>query len=363
MDVATLTGGEIASLNERSQQFSPEEMQKIQGIVQGINVKDSQAVILYGVETQKKIALFADNVLNQVRAKDAGYVGEILTELMFKVKDVNVEGLTGSKRGLSAIPIIGKFFDEARRFLARYEKLSTQVDAVIDKLDKARMGLLKDVSVLDRLYQINAEYFRDLTLLIAAGEMKLKEIQEKAIPDMRTKAEASNDPFDAQQISDLMQLANRFEKKLHDLKLSKAVSIQTAPQIRLVQSNDEALIEKVQSSILNTMPLWKNQIVIALSIARGKQAAELQRQVSDMTNQLLEKNMEMLKQSSVDIAKESERGIVDIETLKKTNSALISTIEETIQIQQEGRRKRLEAETELVRMEKELQGALANIAA
>ncbi len=360
---------DATSLTTRGEQQSPggdaqltaQDLEKARGLMQGIDIKDSQSVILYGVETQKKIASFADNVLEQVRAKDAGYVGDILTNLVLKVKEVNVDGFSDRKSGLAAIPIIGKFFDEAKAFLARYEKLSVQVDSILDELDKARMALLKDVTMLDKLYQVNTDYFRELSLLIAAGELKLREIREKTIPEMRAVAERSQDPFDAQQLNDFLQLVNRFEKKLHDLKLSKTISIQTAPQIRLIQNNDETLVEKIQSSILNTIPLWKNQIVIALSIARGRRAAELQRQVSDMTNDLLAKNMEMLKQSSVDIAKETERGIVDIDTLKKTNASLIATIEETIRIQQDGRKKRLDAEAELVRMEKELKGVLSTV--
>lgn len=341
--------------------FTEEEKKQIESIAQGINVEDSQAVITFGVGAQREISDFSDTVLQQVRAKDSGEVGEVLTDLMLKVKDLNVDSLSQGKGFLSGLPIIGNFVDAVKKFIAQYEKLSVQIEKIVDELDKSRMTLIKDITLLDNMYDRNLEYLKKLDMFIAAGELKLKELNEKILPELKTKAEQTNDPMDSQKLQDFVQLINRFEKKIYDLKLSRMITIQSAPQLRLIQNNDQALVEKVQSSILNTIPLWKNQIVIAITLFRQKKAVQLQRDVTNTTNDILSKNAEMLKQNSVDVAKESERGIVDIETLKKVNNDLISTIEETLKIQAEGKIKRQQAEVELATMETELKEKLKTI--
>ena len=339
--------------------FSEADQAKAREMADRIDVTDTQAVIQFGVGTQAKIGNFADTILTEIRAKDTGYVGEALSDLVATVKEVDVGRLSSEGGGLSKL--FGGLVRRIQKFLARYQKLSTHIDTVVNQLDTARMTLLKDVTMMDNLHEKNLEYLKELDLLIAAGQVKIEQIRNEMIPALRKQAEESGDPADAQRLQDMNQLLNRFEKKIHDLLLSRMISIQTAPQIRLIQNNNQTLVEKIQSSILNTIPLWKNQIVIALSLFRQKKALELQREVTDTTNDLLVKNSEMLKQGSIDIAKESERGIVELETLQKVNTDLISTIEETLRIQSEGRVKRQAAERELVRMEGELKTRLASI--
>ncbi|MFZ5353163.1 MAG: toxic anion resistance protein [Bacillota bacterium] len=335
-----------------------DQRQKVQQIMSEIKIEDSQSVLQYGVGAQSQIASFADNVLSEVRAKDSGFVGEVLTDLMLKVKDLDAEGLS-QKKGLFGI--FSSIQASTQKFAAKYQKLNVEIERIVDELDKSKMNLLKDITLLDYLFEKNLEYLGNLNQYIIAGSLKLKELNEKVIPEMQAKVNATNDPLDAQRLNDTLQLANRFEKKIYDLKLSRMIALQTAPQIRLIQNNNQVLVEKIQSSILNTIPLWKNQIVIALSLFRQKKALAVQKEVTDTTNALLRKNSEMLKDSSLQIAKESERGIVDIETLKKVNADLIQTIEETITIQQEGRKKRQQAEIELAAIEKELKEKLVAV--
>lgn len=338
--------------------FSEEEQRDIESISKQIDIEDSQAIITFGVGAQKEIASFADNILGEVKAKDSGYVGDILTELVINVKDLNVDSLKAEGGFLSKIPIIGNLVDEVRRFIAKYENLSSKIDRIVNELDKARMTLLKDITLLDNMYDKNADYLRKLDMYIAAGQLKLKEFNEKLLPELKAKADASKDAAEAQKYQDIAQAVNRFEKKLHDLKLSRIIAIQTSPQIRLIQNGDQTLVEKIQSSILNTIPLWKNQIVIAITIFRQAKALKLQKEVTETTNDLLKKNAELLKNGSIEVAKESERGIVEIETLRKVNNDLITTLQETIKIQQEGRTKRQEAERELVKLEGDLKKKL-----
>jgi uncharacterized protein YaaN involved in tellurite resistance len=339
--------------------LAPEEQKRAAAIAEQINVSDSQALIQYGVGAQSKISGFADNMLTQLRAKDSGYVGDVLTNLVVKIKEVDAGSLTG-KGGLLG-GLLGNLAGAFKRFIARYEKLSVQIEKIIDELDAARMTLLKDITLLDGLYAKNLDYLKELDIYIAAGQMKLAELREKTLPELQARAEASRDPMDAQRLQDFNQFLDRFDKKLYDLKLTRMVSIQTAPQVRLIQNSDQLLVEKIQSSILNTIPLWKNQIVIAISLFRQKKALDLQKEVTKTTNDLLTKNSEMLKQGTIEVARESERGIVEIETLQKVNTDLISTIEETLRIQGEGRTKRQQAEGELARMEGELKARLVAI--
>ena len=343
--------------------LSPEQLARVDDIKKQINIEDSQAIITFGVGAQRDISTFADNVLQEVRTKDSGYVGDILTNLVIKVKDIDVDSIGQKESFFSKIPIIGRLVNSFRKFIIRYEKLSIQIEKIIDELDKARMQMFRDITLLDTMYGKNLEYLQNLDLFIAAGQLKLQELQNTVAPQLKMKADETKDPADAQKYNDFMQFLNRFEKKLHDLKLSRMISIQAGPQLRLIQSGDQALVEKIQSSILNTIPLWKNQIVIAITLYRQRSALKLQKEVTDTTNELLRKNSEMLKESTVEIAKETERGIVDIETLKKVNSDLISTIEDVLKIQADGKAKRQMAETELVKIEQELKEKLLSVKA
>jgi uncharacterized protein YaaN involved in tellurite resistance len=340
--------------------LSPQERARAQEIARSINIQDTQAVLAFGSQAQSKIAGFADTILAQVRAKDAGYAGQALSDLVVAVREVDVGSLRPGDV-LSGIPILGGLWNRFKKFIARYEKLSVQIEKIVAELETARMTMLKDITLMDSLYQRNMEYLKELDIFIAAGMIRLEELRTKVLPEMQAKAETSSDPLDAQKLQDFIQFVNRFEKKLHDLKLSRMVAIQTVPQIRLIQNNNQVLVEKIQSSVMNTIPLWKNQIVIAISLFRQKKALEVQRQVTDTTNDLLAKNSQMLKDSTVAVAKESERGIVDIETLKKVNADLITTIEDVLKIQEDGKRKRAEAELELQRMEEELKAKLKDV--
>ncbi len=344
------------SLND----LNGEQQNKVQQIMTQIDINDSQSIIQYGVGAQTNISNFADNILEQVKAKDAGEVGAVLTDLMLTVKKIDVDSLSGGG-AMSKIPLIGNLFDGAKKFVAQYQSIEHHIEEITDEMTKARMQLLKDVTLLDSLYEKNREYLTELDLFILAGGLKLKELQDKALPELKAKAEASKDSLDAQKVQDLSQMINRFEKKIYDLKLSRMIAIQTLPQVRLIQNNDQLLVEKIQSSILNTIPLWKNQVVIAISLFRQKKALELQKEVSATTNDLLTKNSELLKTSSIEVAKESEKGIVEIETLKKVHDNLISTIDETLKIQAEGKTKRAQAEAEIQKLENDLKNKLAQV--
>lgn len=340
--------------------LSEEQKNKVLSIKRGISFTDSQAVVQFGVGAQGKIAEFSDTILSEIRNKDSGFVGNSLSDMLVTIKDIDV-GSLGNKSPFASIPIIGNIVDAARKFIIRYEKLSVQIERIVSELEKARMQLLKDITMLDKLYDKNWDYLRELDFYILAGKMAIEELQTKVIPEQQEKAKTSSDAMEAQKLQDLLQFSNRFDKKVHDLLLSRMVSIQTAPQIRLIQNNNQLLVEKIQSSILTTIPLWKSQIVIAISLFRQKKALALQKEVTDTTNDLLLKNSELLKQTSVDIARQSERGIVDIETLKKVNEDLIATIEETLMIQNEGSSKRRAAEDELKKLEQELKAKLIEI--
>lgn len=333
-----------------------DQVQKAREIAAQIKTEDSQSVVAFGVGAQKEISEFADNVLDQIRSKDSGFVGEILTSLVCNIKDLDVGGLDPDRKGLFGM--FGAMASSVKRFLSKYDKLDTQLDKIVNELDVARINLLRDITLLDEMFALNEQYLKNLDLFIAAGQLKIKELRDEVLPNAKTVAEASNDPMKLQKYNDLVQFVDRFEKKVHDLILSRMIAIQTAPQIRLIQSGNQTLVEKIQSSILNTIPLWKNQIVIAITIFRQKKGLEAQKKVTDTTNDLLKRNAELLKQGSIAVAKENERGIVDIETLKKTNADLISTIEEVIQIQSDGRTKRQAAEQELQKLESELKNTL-----
>ena len=347
----------LSQVEAQIEELTPEQRSRVNEIKESIDLMDSQSAVQFGVGAQRNISGFADNILTQVRSKDSGYVGELMSELMLKVKDVGVDKL-GEESFLDKIPVLRDASRSLKKFMQRYETLEVQIDRIEGELDKARMELLKDIGMFDGLYEKNLDYFRELQIYIAAGEEKIQEIRSETIPALRQQAQAKGDPMSAQLVADFEDTVNRFEKKVHDLKLSRTIALQTAPQIRLIQNNDKLLVDKIQTALLNTIPLWKSQIVIALGLSRQQSALKMQREVSDTTNTLLKKNAELLKQNTIDVAKESQRGIVEIETLKKVNADLIETIQETIKIQQDGRTARRNAETELAGIENQLKAVL-----
>ena len=338
------------------EELTPEQRERVEELKNSIDLMDSQTALQYGIGAQRNISSFSDNILAQVRSKDSGYVGELMSDLVLKVKDVGVDQLDDGI--LDKIPFLKNASRAIKKFMQRYEKLEVQIDRIEQELEQARMQMLKDVTMFDGLYEKNLEYFQELQIYIAAGEEKLKELRETTLPKLHAEASAKGDPMSVQAVRDFEDTVNRFEKKIHDLKLSKTIAIQTAPQIRLIQNNDKMLVDKIQTAVLSTIPLWKSQIVIALGLHRQETVLQMQRSVTDATNTLLTKNAELLKQNSVEVARESERGIVDLETLKKVNADLISTIEETIKIQQEGRAARQNAEVELAGIEERLKQTL-----
>jgi len=336
--------------------LSPEERQAVEEFARKIDVSNPQHVMLYGAEAQKKVSTFADTILSEVKNIDAGDVGDNLSRLVGELKSFEVSA--EKPRGLRAL------FFNARRHLAqvqaRFDDVAGNVSSIAGSLEGHQVQLLKDVSMFNHLYDMNLEYFRELTMNIVAGEKKLREVRENDIVRLKDAAQKSGDTMDAQKASDLEQAADRFEKKLHDLKLTRQISLQMAPQIRLLQNNNSLLIERIQSTLVNTLPLWKNQMVLALGMQHSRQAMEAQRAVTNMTNELLKKNAEALKQGTIETAQEAERGIIDIETLVQTNKSLIDTMNEVVRIQAEGRQKRAEAEKTLARMEDELKQRLIN---
>ncbi|MBQ1335816.1 MAG: toxic anion resistance protein [Selenomonadaceae bacterium] len=335
--------------------LTPEERRQVESIKESINLMDSTTPLSYGAAAQKDIADFSDSILASVRTKDSGQVGTLLGELVTKVKGFEP---AEEKSFLSKLPIIGSLKEKAGNLMEGYTKLSTQVDRIQSELEKSKMRMMKDVAMFDGLYEKNLSYFKSLRLYIQAGEEKLQEMKTVTLPKLRQQAAASNDPMAVQVVSDFENSVDRFEKKVHDLKISKTIAIQTAPQIRLIQNNDKVLVDRVQTAIYNTIPLWKNQMVIALGLQRQQQVLGMQRAVNDATNDLLRRNAELLKQNTIETAKENERSIVDIETVQKVNDDLITTIEETMRIQQEGRAKRQAAEQELVQIEERLKQTL-----
>ena len=335
--------------------LTPEERRQADEIREQIDVRDSQMVMQFGAGARQNIADFSENILKNIRAKDSGYVGALMTDLVTNVEKLDFDSL---EKGNGILGLFQKLEAKVKRFLAQYEKLELQVDRIEGKLEEARMEMLKDIGILDSLYEKNLNYFRQLQVYITAGQEKLDELREKTIPSLRAEAEKSGDPMHAQLVRDFEDLVNQFEKKLYDLKTSKTLAIQTAPQIRLIQNNDKLLADKIQTAIQETIPLWKSQMVMALGLYRQQEALRLQRNVTETTNAMLLKNSEKLKQNTLDVAKESERGIVDIETLKKANQNLISTINEAVRIQKEGHEKRAAAEQELLKIESEIRRTL-----
>ena len=346
---------EVEQVTRQVELLSPEEQKRVAEIKEKIDLMDTSTSLTFGAPAQKEIADFSDSILSHVRAKDGGPVGELLGDLLTRVKGFEP---TESKGFLKKLPLVGSLVGRAEDMLKDYEKLSVQVDKIQSSLERSKVKMMEDVVMFDGLYEKNLSYFKELQLYICAGEEKLKEMREVTLPKLRQEAAASSDPMAVQVVSDFENSVDRFEKKVYDLKISKTLAIQTAPQIRLIQNNDRVLIDRVQTAIYNTIPLWKSQMVIALGLSRQQQVLDMQRAVTDTTNELLKRNAELLKQTTVETARENERGIVDIETVKKVNEDLITTIEETMRIQQEGRAKRQAAEQELVAIEGRLRQTL-----
>lgn len=335
--------------------LSPEELRQVEDFASKIELSNSQMILQYGAGAQKKMADFSETALNNVKTKDLGEIGTMLSSVVTELKNFEEEEDKG---------FFGKFRKSANglsNMKAKYAKAETNVNKITQILQNHQMQLLKDVAMLDKMYDLNKVYFKELSMYILAGKKKLAQIQSEELPALVKKAAETGLAEDAQAANDLSSLCNRFEKKLHDLELTRMISIQTAPQIRLVQNSDTLMSEKIQSTIVNTIPLWKSQMVLALGVNHAEQAAKAQREVTDMTNELLRKNAATLKMATIESAKESERGVVDIETLKMTNESLISTLDEVLRIQTEGHQKRQEAEAELNRIENELKAKLLQL--
>ena len=349
----------VTAVTQQVEEISPEDRKKIDALKDKIDFKNSGMLLGYGAPAQKGVASFSDGILGSIKKGDSGYVGDLLGDLLGKIRAFDVDG---SESTLSKIPILGNLVNKGRGLMESYDTLAVQIEKITVQLDKAKDLMLRDINMFDQLYDQNLVYFKALELYIRAGEEKIEEMRTENLPKLQQQAQASNNPMAVQVVRDFSDTIDRFEKKVHNLKISKTVAIQSAPQIRMIQNNDRMLAERVQSALYNTIPLWKSQVVIALGLANQQKVLQTQKAVSDMTNELLLKNSEMLKQNSVEVAKENERGIVDIETLHQVNENLISTIEETLQIQQEGRQKRQAAEQELVQIEGRLKETILNAA-
>lgn len=335
--------------------LTPEEQKMVNDFAAKIDIENTNQILQYGAGTQKKMADFSDTALENVKTQDLGEIGELISNIVGELKDFDVQEE-------------GKFFGFFRKQTSKienlknkYDKAQANVEKITDSLQQHQVRLMKDSAMLDKMYEQNLNYFKELTMYILAGKKKLEETRNGKLAEMKNKAALSGLPEDAQAARDLDEKCSRFEKKLHDLELTRTIAMQTAPQIRLIQNNDTVMVEKIQTTIVNTIPLWKSQMVLALGIAHSAEAAQAQRQVTDITNELLRKNAETLHMATVETAKESERGIVDLETLQKTNADLIQTLDDVMRIQMEGRQKRQAAEMEMHRMEEELKRKLLEI--
>ena len=335
--------------------LTPEEQKMVNDFAAKIDIENTNQILQYGAGTQKKMADFSDTALENVKTQDLGEIGELISNVVGELKDFDVQEE-------------GKFFGFFRKQTSKmenlknkYDKAQANVEKITDSLQQHQVRLMKDSAMLDKMYEQNLNYFKELTMYILAGKKKLEETRNGKLAEMKNKAALSGLPEDAQAARDLDEKCSRFEKKLHDLELTRTIAMQTAPQIRLIQNNDTVMVEKIQTTIVNTIPLWKSQMVLALGIAHSAEAAQAQRQVTDITNELLRKNAETLHMATVETAKESERGVVDLETLQKTNADLIQTLDDVMRIQMEGRQKRQAAEMEMHRMEEELKRKLLEI--
>ncbi len=358
-DVPVLDVETVISNAEKTVATVPEEttltaaeQKAVEEFSEKIDITNSSLVLQYGTGAQKHIANFSETALSKVRNKDMGEVGDMLSNLV-----VNLKGFDGSAKK----SLFGGWKHSIEKMKANYSRVETNIDKITDMLEQHQVTLLKDIAVFSKMYEMNTDYYKELAMYIEAGKLRLKKAQEEELPKLQAKATQSGKPEDAQAASDFANMIDRFDKRLYDLQLTKTVSLQMGPQIRLLQNNDSLMAEKINSSIVNTIPLWKSQMVLALGLENSRQAIKAQKEVTDMTNELLKKNAELLKTGTIEAAKESERGIVDIETLKQTNQDLIYTIEEVVKIQQEGKQKRAEAEKELGNIEHELKQKLLEV--
>lgn len=336
--------------------LSPEEEKMVDEFASKIDISNSQAILAYGVGSQKKIADFSENALERVKTKDLGEIGDMLAGVVGEIRSLETEE---DEKGLFGF--FKKTSNKLANLKAKYDKVETNVNNIAKALEDHQVTLMKDVLMLDKMYELNMNYYKELSMYILAGKKRLERANNVELPELIKKADESGLPEDTQKAKDFSQMINRFEKKIYDLELTKTVSLQMAPQIRLIQNNDSMMSDKIQSTIVNTIPLWKNQMVIAIGLKHSNDAAKAQKAVSDMTNELLKRNADALKTATIETAKESERGIIDIETLKNTNKTLISTFDEVIKIQDEGRQKRKEAEAELRNIENEMRTKLLEI--
>ena len=340
--------------------LTDEEKKAIDDFCAKVDVSDTTQILQYGASAQNKISTFSDSVLQNVKTKNTGDVGELLSDLVVQVKDFDGQ----VPESLNPKGLYGLFFNaqkQIEKMVSKYNKVEVNIEKIEQKLESQKIRMLKDITIFDTMYEKNLEYFKELSLYIIAGEKKLEELRTVTLPELQKKAEETGEQADIQAVNDMINTINRFEKKIYDLKTTRIISIQMAPQIRLIQNNDSELVEKIQSSLINTIPLWKNQIVISLGLANSKAALGVQKQVTDMTNEMLQRNSEMLKQGTIEIAEESEKAIVNVETLQKTNKDIIETLDKVLEIHQTGRVKRVEAEQQLITIEKELKDKLLEI--
>ena len=341
---------------EEAPALTPAEQQMVNEFAAKIDIENTNQILQYGAGTQKKMADFSDTALENVKMQDLGEIGDLITNVVGELRDFDAQDDGGRFFGF-----FKKQSSKIENLKNKYDKAEVSIEKITDSLQQHQVRLLKDSAMLDKMYEQNLNYFKELTMYILAGKKKLEETRNGKLAELKNKARMSGLPEDAQAARDLDEKCNRFEKKLHDLELTRTIAMQTAPQIRLIQNNDTVMVEKIQTTIVNTIPLWKSQMVLALGIAHSAEATQAQRQVTDITNELLRKNAEMLHTATVEIAKESERGIVDLETLQKTNADLIQTLDDVMRIQMEGRQKRQAAESEMRRMEDELKRKLLEI--
>ncbi|MEE0955675.1 MAG: toxic anion resistance protein [Eubacterium sp.] len=350
---AELTVPTETQVAAEAEKLTPEQLSKVEEIRKSIDLSDSNILMQYGVGAERDIQSFSESILEKVRVKDTGKTGELLADLSDEVRSMKVDELFGSK-----IPILGSLWKSMRKFARRYETVEVQVDRISKELEKERMQMIRDVTMFDTMYDKNVEHFRELQVYIRAGEECIKEMRESTIPKLRAQAAERGDSMSAQVVRDFEENVNRFEEKIHDMKISKTIAMQTAPQIRLIQNNDRLLVDKIQTAILQTIPLWKNQIVLAIGLEHQQDILKTQRKITDTTNDLLKANSSLLKQNTEGVMKESERGIADLETLKQVNDDLIATINDSIRIQKEGHAGRVAAEKQLLDIEAQLKAAL-----
>jgi len=364
-DVASLVGGTKEATESKIEQslnydmLTQAEKEAIDEFNKKIDITDTTQVLQYGIQAQTKISQFSDNVLDDVRTKNLGDVGDQLAKLVGEIKSFNSDISNDNKGILEKLFSNGK--KEVDKIIAKYGKVDSNIDVIAKSLEKHKLQMLKDINMFDTMYEKNLNYFKEISLYIIAGERKLEELRNVELPKLIAKAKESGEQIDAQKVKDMEGIINRFEKKIYDLKTTRIISIQMAPQIRLLQDNEAELVDKIQGSLTNTIPLWKNQMVIALGINNAKLAMGAQKAVTDLTNDMLKKNSELLKQGSIDIAKESERAIVDVETLQKTNNDLIETLDSVLEIHKQGRIKRAESEKALEEIEKELKKKMVEL--